>query len=122
MSILSNLLFSQWKLCTVEGRKVVCLFLAFTDIQESMRAWAAEYRCLEEFPNPSGKTGPEAQILRVICFNTLLDYIVKHRTKRQMQVANFNRKCYLQKEKVSKRKEHSGVNYPDAASLGTAVS
>lgn len=33
--------------------------LAFTDMQESMRAWAAEYRYLEEFPSPSGKTGPE---------------------------------------------------------------
>lgn len=48
--------------------------LTCTDIQESMRAWAAEYRCLEEFPSPLGRTGPEAKILRVVCFNALLDY------------------------------------------------
>ncbi|KAK4830544.1 hypothetical protein QYF61_011682 [Mycteria americana] len=37
--------------CMVEGKKAVCLSLALIDMQESIRARAAEHRCLEAFPS-----------------------------------------------------------------------
>lgn len=74
---LSNLLFCLWKPCMVEGKKAVCWSLVLTDTQALIRAQAAESRCLEAFPNPLGQTqtmGPEAYIIRIICFNGLLNY------------------------------------------------
>jgi len=52
LPILSNLLFCLWQLCMMEGKKAVCWSLAVIDMQDFIRAQAAEHRRSELFPSP----------------------------------------------------------------------